>query len=73
MGVWFFILGLWSFVWKGISLWKAAQNKSKSWFVFLLVVNTVGVLEILYIYIFSKKLNKTTEEPESEPEITEQL
>ncbi len=49
------ILILWSLTWKGIALWKAARNSAKAWFIVLLIVNTVGILEILYIFIFSKK------------------
>ncbi len=49
------ILALWSTVWKGLALWKAARLRQTSWFVVLLVINTAGVLEILYIYIFSKR------------------
>jgi len=44
----------WTLPWKGIALWKAANLKSKVWFIVLLLVNTVGILEILYILIFSK-------------------
>ena len=49
------IIALWSLAWKGLALWKAAHKGSKVWFVVLLVVNTFGILDILYIYIFSKK------------------
>jgi hypothetical protein len=52
------IVALWTLVWKGMALWKAAQEKSKVWFIVLLVVNTVGILDILYIYVFSKKSAK---------------
>ena len=45
---------LWSLFWKGIALWKAAHEKSKGWFVALLFINTAGILEILYIFVFSK-------------------
>jgi len=45
---------IWSFIWKGMALWRAAQNNSKPWFVVLLLVNTMGILEILYLYVFSK-------------------
>jgi len=51
----FAILIIWSEIWKGIALWKAAKNDNLKWFVVLLVVNTAGILEILYIYVFSKK------------------
>jgi hypothetical protein len=59
----FGILMLWSLIWKGMALWKAARNESKVWFVVLLLVNTIGILDILYIYVFSKKSNKFVVEP----------
>ncbi len=46
---------IWSLVWKGIALWKAARVGSKKWFVALLLINTVGILEMFYIFMFSKK------------------
>jgi len=49
------ILAVWSIVWKGVALWKAARNGSKAWYVVMLVINTAGLLEILYIFFFSKK------------------
>jgi NADH:ubiquinone oxidoreductase subunit 6 (subunit J) len=42
---------------KGIALWKAAQNGQKKWFVVLFLVNTAGILELLYIFVFSKRKN----------------
>jgi len=48
------ILGIWSAVWKGIALYKAGGNKSIPWFVVLFLVNTLGILEIFYIFVFSK-------------------
>jgi hypothetical protein len=45
---------IWSLAWKGVALWKAARNGKKAWFVVLLVLNTVGLLEIIYIFFFSK-------------------
>jgi uncharacterized membrane protein len=44
----------WTLIWKGLALWKAARKESKPWFIVLLLVNTVGLLEILYIFVFSK-------------------
>lgn len=49
------IVAIWSLIWKGLALWKAARQGSKWWFIILLVVNTIGILDILYIYLFSKK------------------
>jgi len=56
----FAVLAVWSLIWKGIALWKAAQNGSKPWYIIMLVVNTVGILEIVYIFFFSKKKADTT-------------
>lgn len=49
------VLIIWSVFWKAIALWKAARNSHKAWYVVLLLVNTVGILEIIYILGFSKK------------------
>jgi len=46
---------LWTLPWKGVALWKAARNSHKKWFVVLLVINTLALLEIVYIFFFSKK------------------
>ncbi len=51
----FLILVAWSFVWKGMALWRAAKKGDKVWFIVFLIVNTLGLLEILYLYVFSKK------------------
>lgn len=45
---------LWIIPWKGVALWKAAKNSHKKWFIVLLVVNTLAILDILYIFVFSK-------------------
>lgn len=52
-----FILGvaLWTLPWKGIALWRAAKLSDKWWFIALLVINTLAVLEIIYIFVISKK------------------
>ncbi len=57
------IIGLaaWSLIWKGIALWKSARLGEKWWFVALLIINTVGILEILYIFVFSRR--KTVASP----------
>ena len=41
---------------KGLSLWRAAKNSHKYWFIGLLVVNLFGIPEILYLLYFSKKV-----------------
>lgn len=46
---------LWTLPWKGLALWKAARRGEQKWFIALLVLNTLAILEILYIFVFSKK------------------
>ena len=45
---------IWTIPWKGVALWKAARNKHLAWFIVLFLVNTLALLEILYIFVFSK-------------------
>lgn len=51
----FIALLAWSRAWTGWALWKAARHSDKLWFVVLLVLNTCGLLEIFYIFFFSKR------------------
>jgi len=52
------ILAIWSVPWKGYALWTAAKKNHKGWFVALMIINTLAILEILYIYIFSREKEK---------------
>jgi hypothetical protein len=68
--LWFLVpLVIWSLIWKGWALWKAAKAGSKPWFVVLLIVNTVGILEILYIFVFGKEKKTRSLPPESSPTV----
>jgi methionyl-tRNA synthetase len=49
------LLVLWTLPWKGVALWRSAGNKQLVWFVCLLIFNTLAILEIIYIFGFSKK------------------
>ena len=51
----FILLLIWMLYWKGMALWRVARAGSRSWFVVLLVLQTLGILDILYLYVFSKK------------------
>ncbi|MDD5710856.1 MAG: DUF5652 family protein [Candidatus Colwellbacteria bacterium] len=44
------ILVLWSIFWKGLALWHSGRRGNAWWFVILLVVNTMGILEIVYLF-----------------------
>lgn len=43
------ILVLWELFWKGITLWKTGRRNQLGWFVAILVVNSAGILPILYL------------------------
>lgn len=46
---------LWSIPWKAVALWKAARNGQLVWFIAILLLNTLALLEIVYIFFFAKK------------------
>ncbi len=48
------VLSVWALIWKGIALWKASQKGEKFWFTVILILNTFGIFEILYIYWLSR-------------------
>jgi hypothetical protein len=52
------IIGLWSVFWKGWALWRAARKEQKAWYIALLILNTMGILPILYLVFFSKNKKK---------------
>ena len=55
MLTWLIPLMIWTLIWKGIALWKCGRNNQLGWFIVLLIVNTAGILEIIYIVWFQNK------------------
>lgn len=53
-----FVLIVWSLAWKGLALWKAARLNQKAWFIILLVINTAGLLEIIYYFLIARQKEK---------------
>jgi len=49
------LLLVWSLFWKGLALWRAAKENQKYWFIAFLFINTVGLLEIAYLFLFAKE------------------
>lgn len=49
------LLSAWVIGWKGLALWKAARLSHKWWFIIIFIANTVGILEIIYIYFVARK------------------
>jgi len=48
---------IWCLPWEAVALWRAAHNGHKAWFIVLFLTNTLSILEIIYIFGFSKKKN----------------
>lgn len=42
---------IWSIFWKGLALWRSARMNHKGWFIALLVINTAGIFEIVYLAV----------------------
>ena len=54
------ILVIWSIIWKGLALWKSSRLNQPIWFALILIINTVGILEIIYLILYSKHSVLTT-------------
>ncbi|MFA5384660.1 MAG: DUF5652 family protein [Eubacteriales bacterium] len=51
----FSLLIAWSLLWKALALWHSARSTQTVWYIVLCIVNTVGILEIIYLLFFRKK------------------
>ena len=56
--LWLMPLVVWTAIWEGLGLWRAARRKEIVWFILMLVLNTAGVLPIIYVIIARKKKGK---------------
>ncbi len=55
---WLVLAFMWSLPWKGFALWKAARNNQPAWFIVMLLLQTVGIIEIFYLFVFQTNKNK---------------
>jgi hypothetical protein len=51
----FLLLTLWAIPWKGVALWRATRHNQLYWFIAILVLNTFGIVEIIYLAFFQPK------------------
>lgn len=49
------ILVIWDTVWKLIAMWKAGRNNHLTWFICIALINTLGILPIVYIIMHRNK------------------
>jgi hypothetical protein len=57
------ILSIWDAVWKLIAMWKAGRNNHLAWFICIFIINTIGILPIIYILLHK---DKSTVQPGTE-------
>lgn len=50
----FLVFMVWALFWKGLALWHSARRAQPWWFVALLLINTLGILEIIYLFGIAK-------------------
>lgn len=48
----FVIAILWELIWKGLALWKSARSGQTKWFIAILIINSLGILPIIYLAFF---------------------
>jgi len=51
MQFWLLPLVAWELIWKGLALWRAARRGENAWFIAILVLNTLGILPIIYLVL----------------------
>lgn len=68
----FILLIIWSLIWKGMALWRAARLEQKIWFIVLLILNTFGILDIIYLLITQKQIDKFKQKPSSKNQLTKE-
>lgn len=49
------LLLVWSIFWKLLAVWRASKLDQKYWFIALFIINSFGIVEILYLFVFAKK------------------
>ena len=53
------LIVVWSLLWKALGLWHAARRGNAGWFIAMLFLNTVGILEIIYLFGVAKMRSHT--------------
>lgn len=56
------LAALWTLPWKGYALWRAARIGDTWWFVALLILNTLAILDIIYIFLVAPKRERAWRE-----------
>jgi hypothetical protein len=52
------LVSIWETIWKAFGMWHSAKNDDKLWFVLIMILNTLGILPIIYLYTKTKFFKK---------------
>jgi len=50
----FISLVVWDLAWRSAGVWKSTKNNQPVWSVLFVLFQTIGILPILYIFVFSR-------------------
>ncbi len=63
----FILIVIAEIVLKGVSLYRSARNGQKYWFIALLIINTLGILPLIYLIWFADRKAKAPAKPQPAP------
>jgi len=63
------LITIWDLIWKMIALWKSARRDQKVWFVFLAIINSVGILPIIYLLVYKDQPDDVVDSSASDYEM----
>jgi hypothetical protein len=49
------IVVIWDLAWKLAALWKAGRSNQFAWFIAIGLINSLGILPIIYLFLRRKK------------------
>jgi hypothetical protein len=52
---------VWDIVWRLVTMWKAGRNNDFVWFICIAILNTLGILPIIYYFSHRKKTKNLVE------------
>jgi len=52
---WLLALVAWEMLWKGLAMWKSARRDEPLWFIAVFVLNTAGLLPMIYVVFFARR------------------
>jgi hypothetical protein len=52
---WIILVLFFELVMKGFALWKCGRNNQPIWYIAILIINSAGILPLIYLLAFQKK------------------